>query len=139
MGEIYETSLTADHWSDPEGNRLPIGELDDRGGRGPRSGGDHRQGEPEEDFEGYTGNAGMTAGSLVSPCRDLPLAREAGISRSSASRDSRAVVPELTRMVAGRWQKARGEGRRPSRRRCRELAAAIVAKWPEQSHAQGWA
>ena len=27
MVEVYETSLTADHWSDPEGNRLPIGEL----------------------------------------------------------------------------------------------------------------
>src|SRR4051812_12428778 len=28
MGEVYETSLTAEHWIDPEGKRLPLGALD---------------------------------------------------------------------------------------------------------------
>ena len=83
MGEIYETWLTADHWSDPEGNRLPIGELNIEEDEvlDPES---LTAVKPEEDFEGYTGNDGHDAGPLVSACRDLPLARERGISRSSA-------------------------------------------------------
>ena len=60
MGEIFDTSLSADHWSDHQGKKVLFGRirldetqivadaaLDD--------------GDPgEEEFEGYTGNAGMT-------------------------------------------------------------------------------
>lgn len=60
MGEIYECDFTLSHWSDREGNRVPLGTIpvkqaeivSDR---------DPEQWElVREDFEGYTGNAGMT-------------------------------------------------------------------------------
>ena len=55
MIEIYETSLTADHWSDPEGNRLSIGELkvEEDEVLDPEL---LTEVKPREEFEGYTGN-----------------------------------------------------------------------------------
>ena len=46
-------------------------------------------------------------------------------------RDSRAVVPELVRMI-GRRKRAGSKSDAAVLEQCRELAAAIVAKWPEQ-------
>ncbi len=133
MGEIYETSLTADHWSDPEGHRLPIGELDIEEAELLDSEA-LREGEPsEEDFEGYTGNAGMTLDRWYRNAAVFvwPASRHFEV---ICDRDSRAVVPELVRMVAS-WKKARGEEAAALEARCREFAAAIVAKWP--ARAQG--
>ncbi len=131
MGEIYETSLAADHWSDPEGNRLPIGELiieeDDL--LDPEA---IRQGDPEVEFEGYTGNAGMTLDHWYRHAA-IFLWPEARHFRVICERDSRAVVPELTQMVE-RLKKARGEEASALEAQCRDLAAAIVAKWPENAH-----
>ncbi len=128
MGEIYETSLTADHWSDAEGHRLPIGELDIEEDEllDPEA---LREGEPsEEDFEGFTGNAGMTLDRWYRHAAVFlwPASRHFEV---ICDRDSRAVVPELVRMVA-RWKKGRGEEAAALEAQCRELAAAIVAKWP---------
>ncbi len=59
MGEIYDTSLTVEHWSEPDGHHPPIAKM--AVGRGeivpPEA---LTAVEPEEDFEGYTGNEGMT-------------------------------------------------------------------------------
>ena len=60
MGEIYDWSLSADHWSDREGKRVLLGEIqleeDEIVSDEPL-----QEAEPNrEDFEGYTGNAGMT-------------------------------------------------------------------------------
>lgn len=59
MGKIFETTMTAAHWSESEGQGLPIGELsiDEDEVLDPDS---LRDVDPEEEFEGYTGNAGMT-------------------------------------------------------------------------------
>src|SRR5437879_5231217 len=58
-GEVLESSLTADHWIDPNGKRLRRGEIavEEDELLDPEA---LRDVEPEEDFEGYTGNAGMT-------------------------------------------------------------------------------
>ena len=59
-GEIIETSLTASHWSDRHGNAHQFGEMkvnDDEVVTGDAL----DDGEPsEEEFEDYTGNAGLT-------------------------------------------------------------------------------
>ncbi len=132
MGEIYETSLTADHWSDPEGNRLPIGEMviEEDEILDPEA---IRRGDPEVDFEGYTGNAGMTldhwyrhAAIFVWP--------ERRHFQVICDRDSRAVVPELIRMVA-RWKNASGAEAGALEAQSRELAAAIIKKWPANAFA----
>lgn len=60
MGEVIDESLTAEHFTDWEGNRLSFGEMhlkeDEIVSREPLSAGEA----DEEEFEGYTGNAGMT-------------------------------------------------------------------------------
>ena len=60
MGEIIDTSLTASHWSDRHGDAHQLGEIqvdDDEVVSGDAL--DDRE-PSEEDFEDYTGNAGMT-------------------------------------------------------------------------------
>ncbi len=59
MGEVFDSSLTAEHWSDSNGQRLPIGSISiDEGEILDEEA--LKQSEPEVEFEGYTGNAGMT-------------------------------------------------------------------------------
>ena len=48
-------------------------------------------------------------------------------------RDSRDVLPVLDQMVA-RWRKARAKEAAALKAQCVELAAAIIAKWPEVPH-----
>jgi hypothetical protein len=59
MGEVFDWSLVAEHWRTPDGRRRPFGtmEFSKEEVVPPDSLTDV---EPEEDFEGYTGNAGMT-------------------------------------------------------------------------------
>jgi hypothetical protein len=59
MGEVHESSLTVDHLSDSDGNPLPIGKLsvDEAEVLDVES---LKDVDPEQAFEGYTGNAGMT-------------------------------------------------------------------------------
>lgn len=129
MVEIYESELTADHRSDPEGNRLPIGEmeveedeiLDPEALTGIK---------PEEEFQGYTGNEGSPLDRWYRHAA-IFLWPEARHYEVICSRDSRAMVPELAGMVA-RWKTATGEEAAGLEAQCRELAAAIVARWPGQ-------
>ncbi len=59
MGEVFDWSLSADHWRSPEGHRRRFGAMAFAKEEviPPDS---LTNVEPEEDFEGYTGNAGMT-------------------------------------------------------------------------------
>ncbi|NNF95426.1 MAG: 2OG-Fe(II) oxygenase [Halobacteria archaeon] len=60
MGEIYDHSLSANHWSDHQGKKVRFGEIHldevDIVSEAPLDDGDPNS----EDFEGFTGNAGMT-------------------------------------------------------------------------------
>src|SRR5262249_54908415 len=128
--EVYETELIADHWSDPEGNRLPMGELsiEEDEVLDPESLTDVK---PQEHFQGYTGNEGSPLERWYRNAA-IFLWPESRHFEVICSRDSRALVPELSRMVA-RWKKAGGDEAVELDARCRDLAAAIVASWPEGS------
>src|SRR6266478_4183010 len=90
----------------------------------------------KEDFEGYTGNAGMTlerwyhrAAVLLWPiaCRfDLLCAAGA-----------RAAVGGLEQMV-GRWKQCRTGVREGLEQECREFAERIMAHWPERKYTNGY-
>jgi hypothetical protein len=133
MVEVFETELTADHWSDPEGNRLPMGELtiEEDEVLDPESLTDVV---PEEDFQGYTGNEGSPLDRWYRHAAVFlwPEARHFEI---ICSRDSRGVVPELARMI-DRRKRAKAKDRGALDARCRDLAAAIVARWPKQEYAR---
>ncbi len=132
MVEVYETSLTVDHWSDSEGNRLPIGELkvEEDEVLDPEL---LTKVKPEEEYEGYTGNEGNSLDRWYRHAAIViwPEKRHFAI---MCSRDSRGAVSELVRMI-GRRKPAGAKGRAALEEQCRELAAAIVARWPEQRHA----
>ncbi len=132
MVEVYETSLTADHWSDPEGNRLPIGEL--------KVEEDEvldaellTEVKPEEEYEGFTGNEGNSLDRWYRHAAMIiwPETRHFAI---MCSRDSRGAVPELVRMI-GRRKRAGAKVHADHEAQCRELAAAIIARWPQQQYA----
>ena len=129
MGEIYESSLTAEHWSDADGNGLPIGEMDIEEDEllDPDA---LTEGDPEEDFEGYTGNAGMTLDRWYRHAAVFlwPEHRHFEVLCSNGSRNA---VPALEQMVAN-WRKTKGEDAAALKAQCIEFATAILADWPEE-------
>jgi hypothetical protein len=97
MGEIYESSLSAKSWVDGEGNGLPVGELSVEEGEllDPQA---LTAVDPEEEFEGYTGNEGMTlerwyrhAAILKAQCIDLA---KAIIAKWPENQFARAYSPQ---------------------------------------------
>ena len=128
MDEVFDTRLTAAHWSDSEGHALPIGELSvaENEVLDPES---LRKVGPEEEFEGYTGNEGMTLQRWYRHAA-IFLWPERRHFEIICDRDSRDVVPELKQMV-GRWRRSQGEHAVVLKAQCIDLATAILAKWPE--------
>ena len=127
MGEIIDTSLTASHWSDRHGNAHQLGEIrvnDDE----VVSGDALDDGEPsDEDFEDYTGNAGMTlerwyhrAAIVIWP-RDQHFAVLCGAGTEAAVGGLEAMVKALRR-----GSKAQREAKR---RDCLQFAGAIIDGW----------
>jgi predicted 2-oxoglutarate/Fe(II)-dependent dioxygenase YbiX len=125
MGEIYDSDLSAEHLSDSEGQPLPIGNLsvekDDLLDREALTGID-----PEVEFEGYTGNAGMTLDHWYRHAA-IFLWPERLHFEILCDRDSRTIVPALKDMVA-RWKKAKTKDA-SLKSQCLDLASAILAKW----------
>ncbi len=127
MGEIYESSLSADHWSDRHGKKVQLGEihldedeivadaaLDDA--------------EPsQEDFEGYTGNEGMTldrwyhrAAVVIWPrSRHFHVLSGAGTEASIGGLE--AMLKRLKRAKKADRDTLRGE--------CLLFASAIIDSW----------
>jgi hypothetical protein len=128
MGEIFETSLTAEHFIDSEGNGLPIGAMDIEEDEVLDSEA-LTEIEPEEDFEGYTGNAGMTLDRWYRHAAVF-LWPERRHFEVLCSNGSRSAVPALEQMVA-KWRRARGADAAALKAQCIEFAAAILAMWPE--------
>src|SRR5207249_4762473 len=104
MLEVFESGLTAAHWSDSEGNRLPIGELSvgEDEVLDPES---LRDVDPEEKFEGYMGNEGMTLERWYRQAA-IVLWPERRHFEILCERDSRDAVPVLEPMVA-RWRRSK--------------------------------
>jgi predicted 2-oxoglutarate/Fe(II)-dependent dioxygenase YbiX len=131
LGEVYDESLTAEHFSDADGNPLAFGRipLNDNEivsetplGEGPPD---------KEDFEGYTGNAGMTlerwyhrAAIVLWPADSrFDVLCEAGVE---------AAVGGLGQMVR-RWKQAGKSEQESLQTQCVEFARQIIVHWPERS------
>jgi hypothetical protein len=134
MGEVFDSRLTADHFSDADGHPLAFGEIpldnDEIVADSPLA-----EGTPdEEDFEGYTGNAGMTlerwyrrAAIVLWPAeRRFDLLCEAGVE---------AAVGGLAQMVE-QWKQAKKREQGSLRQPCVEFAKRIIANWPEKKFGQ---
>ena len=130
MEEVFETTLTAEHWIDADSNRPPLGKLDiDEGEVLDPEG--LQDVTPEEEFEGYTGNAGMTldrwyrhaAVFLWPNKRHFEVLCDAGIA---------SAVAMLGQMVQ-QWQQS-GKKAAALRAECVAFAAAIIARWSNRPY-----
>ena len=131
MGELYDYSLTADHWSDSQGKKVNLGEipLDDEDivSMTPLN-----DGAPDdEEFEGFTGNAGMTlerwyrrAAIVIWP-RDKHFAVLCDAGTDAAIGGLQPLVNRLKRMSTAKREKQRQE--------CLAFAAEIIDSW-QASH-----
>lgn len=135
MGEIFDESLTAEHFSDADGNPLAFDQIplndDEIVSETPLN-----EGKPDkEDFEGYTGNAGMTlerwyhrAAIVLWPAESrFDVLCEAGVE---------AAVGGLEQMVR-RWKQARKSEQESLQSPCVEFARRIIVQWPVRSFASG--
>lgn len=126
MEEVFESSLTADHWIDSQGNRLSLGPIHVDEGEilDPDS---IREVDPEEQYEGYTGNEGMTlerwyrhAAIFLWPNRrHFAVLCDAG---------SRSAV-EALKLLVNQWRQATSRNAAALHADCVTFAAAIVARW----------
>jgi len=136
MGEVFDETLSANHFSDAEGNSLPIGSI-------PFDESEIvsdlqlNEGEPDkEDFEGYTGNAGMTlqrwyhrAAVVLWPvAARFDVLCEGGV---------QAAVGGLQQMVR-QWQKAKKSDRAELKQSCIDFANGIISHWPERLSGHGY-
>ena len=124
MGEVYETTLTAEHWSDADGGRPPFGsmEVEEEEVVPPEA---LTSVKPEEDVSGYTGNEGLTmdrwyrhAAIVLWPnARHFDVLCDCGVS---------AAITSLQQMVAG-WQNAAKKSA-AERDRCVTFATKVLAR-----------
>ena len=127
MGEILETTLTASHWSDRHGEARQLGEI--RVDSAEVVTGDALDdGEPsEEEFEDYTGNAGLTlerwyhrAAIVIWPReRHFAVLCDAG---------TQAAIGGLEAMMKG-LRRGKKQQREATRSDCLEFAGAIIDGW----------
>ena len=127
MGEILETTLTASHWSDRHGEARQLGEI--RVDSAEVVTGDALDdGEPsEEEFEDYTGNAGLTlerwyhrAAIVIWPReRHFAVLCDAG---------TQAAIGGLEAMMKG-LRRGKKQQREAARNDCLEFAGAIIDGW----------
>ena len=128
MVEVYDSSLTAEHLVDGAGNGLPIATLhvDPDEVLDPDQLTDV---DPEEQFEGYTGNEGMTLERWYRHAA-IVLWPERRHFEVLCDQDSRQAVPVLGQMVT-QWRQARAKEKAALKAQCLALATAILDRWPE--------
>jgi len=135
MGELYDHRLSANHWSDQHGKKVRLGEIrldeEDIVSEAPLDDGDPNS----EDFEGFTGNAGMTlerwyhrAAIVIWP-RDKHFSVLCGAGTDAAIGGLQPLVNRLKRMSTAKREK--------QRRECLSFAAAIIDSW-QASRRSSW-
>jgi predicted 2-oxoglutarate/Fe(II)-dependent dioxygenase YbiX len=132
MGEIYDSSLTADHWSDRQGKKVQFGEVpvdeDEIVAAAPLV-----EDEPSaEDFEGYTGNEGMTLERWYHRAAVVIWPRSRHF-RVLSGAGTEASIGGLEAMVK-RLKRAKKADRDVLRSECLSFASAIVDSWSARGH-----
>ena len=136
MGEVYDQSLVANHWSDRQGSKVSLGEIR----LDPEEIVDHLPLEDweasREEFEGYTGNAGMTlerwyhrAAIVIWPRGNhFAVLCNAGTDASIGGLAS--MVKPLKRIAKAQ--------REAQRQECLVFAEAIIDSWQPQGQRYRW-
>lgn len=131
MGEVFDSSLTATNCKDRNGNGLPLEELsiDEDELLDPEV---LRDVKPEEEFEGYTGNAGMTLDRWYRHAAII-LWPENRYFEVLCEENPAGAIPLLKKLV-GQWRKAGKKAAPELKVQCIALAKAILGHWREKPH-----
>ena len=136
MGEIYDESLSINHWSDRQGNKVALGKIQLNENEIVSDQALTEWDPSDEEFEGYTGNAGMTlerwyhrAAVVIWPGEEH-FAVLCGAGTEAAIGGLDAMVAQLKRTPKVR--------REEQRKTCRELAAAIIKSWQPKHPGYSW-
>jgi hypothetical protein len=127
MGEIFDESLSVDHWSDRAAKKVLFGEIRLKKDEIVSEISLDEWGTSREEFEGYTGNAGMTLDRWYHRAAIViwPRAKHFAV-LCDAGTD--AAIGELVSMVR-RLKKTANTKREEKRQRCVSFAAAIIGSW----------
>lgn len=127
MGEIFDHCLSANHWTDHHGNVVRLGEIhldeEEIVSKVPLEEGDPNS----EDFEGFTGNAGMTLerwyhrSAIVIWPREKHFSVLCGAGTDAAIGGLQPLVNRLKQTAKAKQEK--------QRRDCLSFAAAIIDSW----------
>ncbi len=131
VGELIDSDLTAAHWSDPHGKRLPIGEIAINKNElvDPDALMDV---DPEEEYEGYTGNAGNTLDRWYRHAAIFVWPRRSRFDVLCDGGTESAI--ESLKPLVEKWQKASGKKAESLREDCIDFARSIIARWRHASH-----
>ncbi len=136
LGEAFDDSLTVKHFSDAEGNSLAFGEMDldeaEIVSRQPL----HDSDPDREEFEGFTGNAGMTMEYWYHRAAIIlwPSESRFDVLFNSGIENAVGGLEQMIRL----WKHASQNEQEGCRRSCLEFARHIVERWPEQKFASGF-
>jgi len=136
MGEIYDESLSINYWSDRQGNKVALGEIQLNEDEIVSDQALAEWDPSDEEFEGYTGNAGMTlerwyhrAVVVIWP-HERHFAVLCGAGTDAAIGGLDAMVAQLKRTPKVRRDK--------QRETCRDFAAAIIESWQPRRRGYPW-
>jgi hypothetical protein len=126
MGEVFESSLTAEHWSAAAGHRPPFGVMDVEPEEvvPPEA---LTKGKPEVDVSGYTGNEGLTMDRWYRHAAIVlwPVANQFDVLCDCGTTGAVAALGEWV----ARWQQARGKDVSALKTQCVQFANTITDRW----------
>jgi hypothetical protein len=136
MGEILDSSLSVDHWTDRQGRKLRFGEIPLLDSEIVADASLDAVDPSEEDFEDYTGNAGMTLERWYHRATVVIWPNEEHFAvLCGAGTD--AAIGGLEPMVK-LFRRARKADREGHRQECLDFAAAIIDSWQPVHGGQSW-
>ncbi len=132
MGEVYDSRLSADHWSDQHGDKVRMGEirLDENEIVAHET---LDEADPNrEDFEGFTGNAGMTLERWYHRAAVViwPRSKHFQVLCSSGTDTAIGGLEPMVKQLKCATKASREE----LRRECLAFASAILETWQPGSH-----
>ncbi|MEX2185183.1 MAG: 2OG-Fe(II) oxygenase, partial [Pirellulales bacterium] len=134
MGEIFDESLSINNWSDRGGNKVAFDEMPLDAGQIVSAQGVDAWELTQEEFEGFTGNAGMTLERWYHRAAVVVWPREHHFAVLCSS-GTNAAIAGFEAMVK-KWKRARKAEQPSERKSCLQFAGAIIGEWQRRGSRQ---
>ncbi len=134
MGEVFDSTLTAEAWSDPDGKRLAFGRMHvEEEEIVPQEA--MATGKPQQDVDGYTGNEGLTLTRWYRHAAVFlwPAAHHFEVLCDSGLADATVGLRDLTE----RWTTAGRADKAKLKAQATAFADAVLGRWRGLAVAQG--